>query len=159
MKIIKSEKLEKWQKYKKTAKIKTLTKEEAKKSSGVHEFEGKNIPFVSEDDMVETLEGPQEIKDGDLLCKGIIGELWPQPENKVKTKFTKDEYQGNRSIDPWTSWTPKGKIIEAIQLKEDKKVNNMNGKIGDYMLRDPENQDDKWIVQKDIFEKSYKKED
>ena len=39
------------------------------------------------DTRVTTLEGVETAKSGDLLCRGVEGELWPQKEEEVLKKY------------------------------------------------------------------------
>ncbi|NJL70410.1 MAG: hypothetical protein HC888_01770 [Candidatus Competibacteraceae bacterium] len=115
--------------------------------------------LVTMDMMVDTKEGPQKIKDGDVLCKGDVdGELWPQPENRVREKYEQvdERIRGGPSTPNWEKWKPKGKPIEAVQVKDTEfYAGDMKGKKGDYLLRDPENPSDLWIIDQDIFSKTY----
>ena len=131
-----------WGTYYKVATMKTLSFEKAKEEG-----------LVNSEGNVETMEGDQPASEDDLICIGSIDEAWPQKAERVKSKYEKVGEKGD-----YTIWKPKYSEVEAVEIKaENFEVNGMKGKWGDFVLRDKENKDDKWVIDGDIFSKTYKR--
>jgi len=140
-----------WSDYAKFAEIWVMSIEDAR---------AQNI--IKEDGTLNTIEGPQKPKNSDVVCKGKKGEFWNQPEKRLKEKYTKtsdDNPEGKRGrYYGWTEWKPKGEKVEAFKFtKGSFKIDSMNGKEGDWVLRDKNNHSDVWIVDNELFHDTYKK--
>ena len=58
--------------------------------------------LVTDDQTVQTLEGEEEVKAGDFLCRGEIGEIWPQSAASLGKKYVEtDEIE-----DGWCKYQP-----------------------------------------------------
>jgi hypothetical protein len=107
---------------------------------------------------VETIEGRVLADAGDFLCRGIVGEYWPQKRSKLHEK-----YIGSEAIDPdgWQRFDPRPESdpVEATQLTFAFRVSahwgDLRGKANDYVVRSKTDPTDIWIVDKTIFEASY----
>jgi hypothetical protein len=107
---------------------------------------------------VETLEGRVIADSGDYLCRGIVGEYWPQNQSKLFEKYISSEdvdSEGWRRFDPKREAAP----VEATQLMIAFRVTaqwgELTGKPNDYVVRSKTDPADIWIVDKTIFEASY----
>jgi len=107
---------------------------------------------------VATLEGRLVTGPGDYLCRGIIGEHWPQKAAKLL-----DKYLPSNEIDAegWQQFNPKPEAapVEAAQIDTPFRViahwGELTGKAKDYVVRSKTDPTDIWIVDKAIFEASY----
>ena len=140
---------EDWADYAKFAIIEVLSFDDAKE-----------LNLISEDGEIKTIEGPQRPSKSDVICKGVDGELWNQPESRLKEKYTKLTHnnENNPTNTEWEQWKPKGEKVEAFKFTSGAfKIDSMEGKKGDWVLRDKDNHSDVWIVDNDLFNKTYKK--
>ena len=108
--------------------------------------------------VIETLEGRLVAAPGDYLCRGIVGEQWPQKESKLLEKYTPS---GDFDEDDWQRFDPKpdSEPVEAAPVDQAFRVKaqwgELTGKAGDYIVRSKNNPTDVWIVSKAIFEETY----
>ncbi len=107
---------------------------------------------------IETLEGRLIAGPDDFLCRGIVGEYWPQKFQKVLDKYLpSDEIdaEGWQRFDPRPETAP----VEAAQVETAFRLiahwGELNGKANDYVVRSTTDPTDIWIVDKAIFEASY----
>jgi len=107
---------------------------------------------------VETLEGRLVAGPDDYLCRGIIGENWPQKFQKLQEKYLpSDEFDGQG----WQRFDPKPEAapVEAAQIDTPFRIiahwGELTGKAHDYVVRSTTDPTDVWIVDKAIFEASY----
>ncbi len=107
---------------------------------------------------VRSIEGIQQLKAGDYLCRGILGELWPQSEKKLLDTYNASQEidrDGFRRYDP----KPNGKLVDVAQIDHPFRVianwGELHGKPGDYVVRSREDTSDVWIVDRIIFQGSY----
>lgn len=107
---------------------------------------------------VETLEGHLNANSGDYLCRGIVGECWPQKPEKLLEKYVaRREFDA----DGWQRFDPKpdASSVEAAQLDTAFRViahwGELTGKAHDFVVRSRTDPTDVWIVDKAIFEASY----
>jgi hypothetical protein len=115
---------------------------------------------VTEAEQIESLESKsQTAKPGDFVCRGIQGELWPQSEKSLLGSYTasgEKDTQGFERYDP----RPDAPAVEATQVNEPFYViaswGRLDGKPGDYVVRRQNDPSDIWIVDRAIFENSYK---
>lgn len=107
---------------------------------------------------VETLEGRLQFQHGDYLCRGIVGELWPQKESKLLEKYVAS---GQFDAEGWQRFDPKpdSQPVEATQIDHPFRVlahwGELTGKSGDYLVRSKTDPTDVWIVDKTIFDATY----
>lgn len=107
--------------------------------------------------IVDSLEGRQQVKPGDYLCRGIQGECWPQSANKLNEKYVAtDDWDGGwQRFDPRPDAAP----VQAAQVHEAFRVHaswgELSGKPNDYVVRSSSDLSDIWIVDRTIFEASY----
>ena len=108
---------------------------------------------------VDTLEGTQKIKKGDVICKGVDGELWTMSKKRLEDKF--DGPGDCLCGKDWKMWTPKKEktVVLAEKQTEKGKIKTFEYKKGDYILKDVDNEDDVWVTDGKIFNKTYKKYD
>ena len=107
---------------------------------------------------VDTLEGRLVAGPDDYLCRGIIGEHWPQKGQKLLEKYVpSDEFDavGWQRFDP----KPEAAPVEAAQIDTPFRVTaqwgELKGKALDYVVRSTTDPTDIWIVDKAIFVASY----
>lgn len=139
----------KWEDYVKFAIIEVLSFEDAKE-----------LNIIDKDGTLKTIEGPQKPTKNDVICKGLEGELWNQPKSRLEKKYTKLTHnnENNPTNIEWESWKPNGEKVEAFRFtKGSFKIDSMTGKKGDWILRDKKNKSDVWIVNNNLFHKTYKK--
>ncbi|MEL7498347.1 MAG: PGDYG domain-containing protein [Planctomycetota bacterium] len=113
---------------------------------------------VTEAGIVETLEGPLEVKTGDYLCRGIAGDIWPQDKDKILSKYIEtDQTDGE-----WVKYEPREDMpkVNAAAVSFAFRVINswgdLIGKPGDFVVQSSVTPEDIWIVSKSIFEASYR---
>ena len=141
----------KWHDYVKFAEIWVMSYDDAKEQE-----------IINEDNILDTIEGPQKVKKTDVVCKGKGGEYWNQPKNRLEEKYEKTSDknpEGKRGkYYGWTQWKPKGEKVEAVKFTEGSfRIDSMNGKNGDWVIRDKSNKKDVWIVDNELFHKTYRK--
>jgi hypothetical protein len=128
--------------------------------------------------LIDTLEGKEGIKANSIICMGDLGDVWQQAPAKLLAKYDIKEFD----VDGWMVCLPKPGnesycyqvTAETLHLGQDILHNGghlfaiigqygeqtehgllQTGTIGDYILQDPKNPADSWIVQKTIFENTY----
>ena len=107
---------------------------------------------------VETLEGRLHAGPDDYLCRGIVGEQWPQKESKLFEKYVPS---GQFDEAGWQRFDPKpdSEAVEATQVDHPFRViahwGELTGKANDYVVRSKSDPTDVWIVDYAIFEASY----
>lgn len=113
---------------------------------------------VEKSQIIETLEGRVEAHPGDYLCRGIVGEHWPQKAEKLLEKYVaRNEFnaEGWQRFDP----KPDASSVEAAQFDTAFRVmahwGELTGKAHDFVVRSRTDPSDVWIVDKAIFEASY----
>jgi hypothetical protein len=107
---------------------------------------------------INTLEGCQQLKVGDFLCRGIRNEFWPQSRRRLLETYNasgKIDSDGFERFDP----KPDGKWVQVAKIDRPFRVvaawGELKGKAGDYVVRSLEDPSDIWIVDCAIFEASY----
>jgi len=117
------------------------------------------VNTVEENMIIETLEGKIKAHKGDILCKGIMGELWAQ-----KREHLDKYYNPTNIIDPegWARYDPAEQYTVLVyQLDSEFTIESsfgkLKGKSGDWIIKDENEEPVRyWIVQRMIFERSYK---
>jgi len=111
---------------------------------------------------VDTLEGQLQAQPGDYLCRGVVGENWPQKESKLLEKYTPS---GRFDMNGWQRFDPKpdSEPVEAAPIDHPFRVQaqwgELTGKPGDYVVRSKTDPTDVWIVDKSIFEGTYQSQE
>lgn len=111
---------------------------------------------------VDTLEGQEHVPAGAWLCRGEIGELWPQSHERLHSRYDATE----EISDGWRKFLPRPDSTGVLAARIDRpfKVEAMwgtlSGKAGDYLVRDFDVQsasvpNDIWIVDRRLFEATY----
>ena len=115
----------------------------------------KDIPvkfkIADSEGAIKTLEGLVKFKPGDVIMTGVKGEKWPMPKEKFDATYNVVEGEENVA-------TKKPQEVDAEVLEKETIVNTswgaeLTGKPGDYLIT--ASKDDSWIVDKEVFEKSY----
>lgn len=122
--------------------------------------------------LLNTLEGREPIGEDVMVCIGSAGEAWQQPARKLLQKYTITSI----TVDGWLICTPNdGVEVECFELVVPAELQNepfgivgqwgetlSNGtknvqfvKPGDYILRDPNEHSDVWVVQRSLFLNTY----
>ncbi|MAD79454.1 MAG: hypothetical protein CMJ50_01240 [Planctomycetaceae bacterium] len=120
---------------------------------------------VDKQQTVKTIEGEETVSAGDFLCRGEIGEIWPQTAAKLQQKYNAT---GEVDNDGWEKYVPNpdAKGVWAAQLDHTFQVHAswgvLSGKPGDYLVKgyddtDVDYPEDIWIVDKDLFGATYEK--
>ncbi|MEL6897797.1 MAG: PGDYG domain-containing protein, partial [Planctomycetota bacterium] len=103
--------------------------------------------------------GTEMVRAGDAICRGVQGELWPQDMEQVRKKY--DE-TGEEDDEGWRKFKPKpgAPPVFAAAINHSFTVQSgwglLSGKSGDYLVRSSTDKSDHWIVDKTIFEASYR---
>eukprot|EP01087_Luapelamoeba_hula_P014191 TRINITY_DN4121_c0_g1_i1.p1 TRINITY_DN4121_c0_g1~~TRINITY_DN4121_c0_g1_i1.p1 ORF type:complete len:181 (-),score=33.47 TRINITY_DN4121_c0_g1_i1:87-587(-) len=117
---------------------------------------------LTERRVIQTLEGTETGQVGDMLCRGVGGELWPQKEARLLAKYKPtNTYDGE-----WRKYIPDPKQpgVFAARVPHPFAVRTsygvMRGKAGDYLLKDFADKDDAypanvWVVDRKLFNKTY----
>lgn len=118
---------------------------------------------AAEDQTVTTLEGEETVTAGDYLCRGEVGEVWPQKEERLLSK-----YQATDTVDEdgWRLYTPNPDAtgVMAAQVEHAFTVEatwgTLSGKAGDFAVKNFEDRDeaypeDVWIVDQALFRATY----
>jgi hypothetical protein len=118
---------------------------------------------IDSDQTVHTLEGKLKAKSGDFLCRGEAGEIWPQKETALESKYsptTVVDGDGWRKYDP----RPDAEGILAAQVNHPFKLKAtwgiLSGKAGDYVAKNLRDRDvaypeDVWVVDQKLFLATY----
>jgi hypothetical protein len=121
------------------------------------------VKAVERDQTVQTLEGKVQVAAGDLLCRGVGGELWPQKPAAVAKKYSPAE---EVDAEGWRKHVPQPDVegVMAAQVDHPFAVmaswGRLKGKAGDFVVknfrdRDTELPDDVWIVDQGLFHETY----
>jgi len=119
--------------------------------------------LVEQDQMVLTLEGTEAVKAGDYLCRGEIGEVWPQTAASLERKYTPTDdvdESGWRRFVP----SPDAEGVMAAQVEHAFTVHAswgvLKGKAGDFIVKNFSDKEvdhptDVWIVDQQLFHATY----
>jgi hypothetical protein len=128
----------------------------------------KNRPIwarqLDKDETVKTLEGTEQVKAGDFLCRGEAGDIWPQASKSLNEKYQKTEEVDSNG---WRKYVPRpdNEGVMAAQVTHPFVVHAkwgvLSGKRGDYIVksfadRDVSYPEDVWIVDQTLFQATYK---
>jgi len=112
---------------------------------------------------IQTLEGAISIKPGEMICRGVEGELWAQNKEGFFAKYIDS---GEKNDKGWSKYLPDPqKTLYAFELLDDRQLNIgsgiLEGKKGDFIVTScvppvDFSKDKCWIVKKEIFESTYK---
>lgn len=120
--------------------------------------------------VLDTIEGNHPLDENTVICIGIAGDVWQQQFSKVLSKYTVE----SMTTDGWLRCVPIPGVPNDVYEVTKADVANGDifnvkaqwgvttpsgpiqvGKVGDFILRDPNNHDDVWIVQRKIFLNTY----
>lgn len=118
---------------------------------------------LEEDQTVTTIEGEEAVNAGDYLCRGKAGDIWPQTEKSLLSKYSATE-----SVDSegWRKYEPLPDAEGVLAAKVDHAFSvdaswgRLDGKPGDFVVKnfsdkDVEYPDDVWIVDRELFAATY----
>ena len=120
--------------------------------------------------LLATLEGQQSLRHDSFVCIGDDDDAWQQPREKLLAKYNIVDVD----VDGWMTCVPKeGNEVNVIKVTEhfgcadgfklvaqwgeeqDDGTFLQSGEQGDYILQNPEDLMDLWIVAKKVFETTY----
>ena len=118
---------------------------------------------LEQDETVETLEGPVEAKAGAYLCRGEVGEPWPQSAKSLHERYLETD---DVDTEGWRIFTPRPDAEGVLAARIDHPFTvqatwgRLSGKSGDYLLkksadRDVADPEDVWIVDSTLFQATY----
>ncbi len=122
------------------------------------------IKAITYNKTIQTLEGIITATKGDILCKGIEGELWAQkkedldrcykPTGKVEDGWEEYKPDDSSNCQLWAA-----ELLQEVEI--DTRFGKLKGKIGDFVLKETASDSEiplrYWIVNQKIFEKTYRK--
>ncbi len=112
-----------------------------------------NEDYLTFGGVIDTKEGPASFVIGDFLAEGVDGEQWPiQAATMAQTKVQVREQDENG----WAEYANTN-TVRAAQVPEEFSVvistgDTISGKANDYLV---ESGDRRWIVDREIFERTY----
>ena len=120
---------------------------------------------LEKDESVETLEGAECVPAGNYLCRGEAGDIWPQSEERLLSKYTITKEVDEQG---WHKYNPKSDAsgVMAAQVPHAFQVHaewgQLSGKPGDFVVknygdRNIENPADVWIVDQALFQVTYER--
>ncbi len=120
---------------------------------------------LEQEETVKTLEGEERVPAGNYLCRGEAGDIWPQKEERLTSKYTVTDEADDKG---WRKCLPKRDAVGvmAAQVPRGFQVQAnwglLSGKSGDYLVknyedRDNDNPEDVWIVDQGLFEATYER--
>ena len=118
---------------------------------------------ATENHQLTTLEGRETVELGDFLCRGEIGEIWPQSADSLLGKYIPTDTVND---DGWRKYTPnpdhEGVMAATVShpFTIETSWGTMTGKEGDYLVKNYCDKDaaypgDVWIVDRQIFNATY----
>lgn len=121
------------------------------------------VKRLEHEQTVKTLEGPVPAHAGDYLCRGEIGEVWPQKGKDLEARYTPTEAV---DADGWRRYEPRpdSEGVLAAQVaypfEVQAKWGKLTGKAGDYVLKNFRDRavaypEDVWIVDQRLFQATY----
>ncbi|MEM9412608.1 MAG: hypothetical protein AAGA30_15955 [Planctomycetota bacterium] len=116
---------------------------------------------LSIDQVVETIEGKVLATAGDYLCRGVLNELWPQSESRLFARYSPSGIFDNgwQRFDPKSNIAPIMATEVSYPFRLDSRWGQILGKPHDFVIQSPDDPSDMWVVDKKIFELSYKAEE
>jgi hypothetical protein len=120
---------------------------------------------LSEAQVVQTLEGEEEVLAGSYLCRGEAGDIWPQKEAELLKRY---QPSGEADAEGWQTFAPRDDAqgVMAIQFDHPFAVQTswgkLSGKAGDYLVknfadRNAKSPADVWIVDQSLFAATYER--
>jgi hypothetical protein len=115
--------------------------------------------------IVQTLEGTEEVPAGSYLCRGEAGDIWPQKEAELLKRY---QPTGEADAEGWQPFAPRpdAQGVMAIQFDHPFTVQTswgkLSGKAGDYLVknfadRNAKSPADVWIVDQALFAATYER--
>ncbi|MCP3958943.1 MAG: hypothetical protein GY719_13915 [bacterium] len=118
---------------------------------------------AEEDQTLTTIEGEETVSAGDYICRGEAGDMWPQKEERLLSK-----YQVTETVDEegWRLYTPNPDSTGVMAAQVDHAFTveatwgTLSGKPGDFAVKNYEDRDvaypeDVWIVDQALFHATY----
>jgi hypothetical protein len=113
--------------------------------------------------IVDTREGTLQASAGDYLCRGVVGELWPQKSEKLNSTYVATQ---NVDAEGWREYQPRADSAGVYAVSVDKPFTvtatygTLEGQPGDYVVKHAADgptayPEDVWIVGRTIFESTY----
>jgi hypothetical protein len=127
----------------------------------------KNRPIwakkVLEAGSIQTLEGTEQVKPGDYICRGEGGDVWPQSSDSLNKKYTATN---EVDADNWSKFEPRPEASSVAAAEVDHAFTvhsswgELSGKPGDFIVKsleamNVEYPDDVWIVDREHFHSTY----
>lgn len=118
---------------------------------------------IEQDETVKTLEGVEKAPARSWICRGEVGEVWPQTDQRLHSKYAPtDEVDAGG----WRKFEPRcdAEGVMAAQIAHAFSVEAqwgaLTGKRGDYLVKNFEDHDapypdDVWIVDQALFHATY----
>ena len=151
----------------------SITWQSAEKSATIHAMSSQVLlgssSVLADKLLLNTLEGNQQIGNS-MICLGATGDVWQQAPRKLLEKYTVTDV----TVDGWLVCTSIPGVLSDVSEVLDQENGNQDvyipaqwgqdtpegkiqmGKVGDFILRDPNNHDDVWIVARKFFLNTYK---
>ena len=112
---------------------------------------------------VKTLEGEEQVAAGNYLCKGEAGDIWPQSEKNLLTRYSATDEVVD---DGWRKYQPRPDTqgVMATQIDHTFEVQatwgRLAGKPGDFLVKNFQDREtpypaDVWIVDHTLFRQTY----
>jgi hypothetical protein len=123
----------------------------AKKTKAIH------AKRLNSDEEIESPEGLMAARAGDYLCKGVVGECWPQNARRLLASYT----PSGVVVNGWERFDPRpdALAVMAVQIPQVFSVETswggMKGRANDYLVVSQTDPRDQWIVAREIFEATY----
>jgi hypothetical protein len=114
------------------------------------------VTFAAVDGTLATLEGPVQYKEGDALMTGVSGEHWPIRRSTFEATY---QPSGLQLMGEGGTYLKKPMPVQATQIMEPMLLNldghrgTLNGKPGDWFLKDALGR--QWVVANEIFIATY----
>jgi len=120
-----------------------------------------------QDVTVQTLEGRETARAGEYLCRGEVGDIWPQRAESLEAKYAATEIV---DAGGWRKYLPRpddegvlaAEIDHAFAIES--RWGSIQGKPGDYVVKHYRDKDvpypeDVWIVDAGRFQATYQRVD
>ena len=116
-------------------------------------------------DTVVSHEGREDLLDGDVLCRGQAGDVWPQSQGSLLAKYRRTE---TTDADGWRKYEPRPEhagvlaacVGHPFTVETDR--GPLAGKSGDYLIKDRTDAgaaypQKLWLVDRALFEATYRR--
>jgi len=107
--------------------------------------------FITEDVVVQTLEGPVSAGLGHVLLTGVRGEKWPVLIDTFNRRYAYEGLKGTAT--PKTIMVDAERLVSRTEVKVSWSDDVLVGQVGDYLMTYDDGTNG--IVEKTIFEETY----